>query len=254
MEPDAEPLFAHRGAGTERVHEELATLLPSARVAKLDRDSASTISDYVEILQRVREGAIDILVGTQMIAKGHDLPNVTFVGIVDCDVGLHMPDFRAAERGFQLLTQVAGRAGRRSTAGQIVLQTRVPKHPSLAMTVASNYRGFAEQELQLRQTLGYPPFQKLLRILVSAEDPSVALSQASHLVRHAEQLAAAHPCTILGPAPAPIERARGLWRYHILLKSNSIATLHTIMQRLKWESDALKSSRIAFDLDPYDML
>ncbi len=254
LEPDAEPLFAHRGAGTERVHEELATLLPSAKIAKLDRDSASTISDYVEILQSVREGAIDILVGTQMIAKGHDLPNVTFVGIVDCDVGLHMPDFRAAERGFQLLTQVAGRAGRRSTPGHVVLQTRVPTHPSLAMTVASNYRGFAEQELQLRRTLGYPPFQKLLRILVSAEDASLALSQASHLVRHAEQLVASHPVTILGPAPAPIERARGLWRYHILLKSTSTAILHTMMQRLKWESEALKIGRIAFDLDPYDML
>lgn len=254
IEPDAEPLFAHRGAGTERVHEELSALLPSARIAKLDRDSASTMADYIEILKQVREHSVDILVGTQMIAKGHDLPNVTFVGIVDCDVGLHMPDFRAAERGFQLLTQVAGRAGRRSTTGHVVLQTRVPKHPSLAMTVASNFKGFAEQELELRRTLGYPPFQKLLRIIISAEDRSIALSQAAALARHAESFAASMSLTVLGPAPAPIEKVRGLWRYHILIKAGSSALLQNMMQRLKREAGVSKSSRIAFDLDPHDML
>jgi primosomal protein N' (replication factor Y) len=254
IEPDAEPLFAHRGAGTERVHEELSSLLPNARIAKLDRDSASTMADYIEILKQVREHTVDILVGTQMIAKGHDLPNVTFVGIVDCDVGLHMPDFRAAERGFQLLTQVAGRAGRRSTAGHVVLQTRVPKHPSLAMTVASNFSGFAEQELELRRTLGYPPFQKLLRIIVSAEDRSVGLSHATHLAHRAQSFAESMSLTVLGPAPAPIEKVRGLWRYHILVKAGSGALLQNIMQRLKREAAASKASRIAFDLDPHDML
>jgi primosomal protein N' (replication factor Y) len=194
------------------------------------------------------------LVGTQMIAKGHDLPNVTFVGIVDCDVGLHMPDFRAAERGFQLLTQVAGRAGRRTTAGHVVLQTRVPKHPSLTMTATSNFSGFATQELELRRNLGYPPFQKLLRIIVSAEDRSMALSHASSIAQHAERYAASQPLIILGPAPAPIEKVRGLWRYHILVKAGSSALLQNIMQRLKRETSTTKTLRIAFDLDPHDML
>jgi hypothetical protein len=126
------------------VHEELGQLFPTARIAVLDRDTASSVQDYVEILRRVREREVDILVGTQMIAKGHDLPGVIFVGIVDSDVGLHIPDFRAAERSFQLLTQVAGRAGRRSEQGHVVLQTRVPSHPSLVLTASSKYYEFAD--------------------------------------------------------------------------------------------------------------
>lgn len=251
---DGEPLFSERGSGTERVHEELATLLPQARVAKLDRDSASTIADYVEILGKVRERKVDILVGTQMIAKGHDLPDVTFVGIVDCDVGLHMPDFRAAERGFQLLTQVAGRAGRRATQGHVVLQTRVPQHPSLVMTAGNNFARFAEQELQLRQRMGYPPFVRLLRIVVSGEDRAGALTYASSIAQYATEHMATEHVTILGPAPAPLEKIRGLWRYHILVKSPSHPTVQHIMQRLKRERIAPKNIRVAFDLEPLDML
>jgi len=149
-----EPLFKHRGSGTERVFEELANLLPTARIEKLDRDAVRTLDDYTAILGKVRSGSVDILVGTQMIAKGHDLPNVNFVGIVDCDVGLHVPDFRAAERAFQLLTQVSGRAGRREKQGRIILQTRVPQHASLQMTIAADYYGFASQELAMRESLG----------------------------------------------------------------------------------------------------
>jgi len=251
---DGEPLFSERGSGTERVHEELATLLPQARVAKLDRDSASTIADYVEILGKVRERKVDILVGTQMIAKGHDLPDVTFVGIVDCDVGLHMPDFRAAERGFQLLTQVAGRAGRRATRGHVVLQTRVPQHPSLVMTAGNNFARFAEQELQLRQRMGYPPFVRLLRIVVSGEERAGALTYASSIAQYATEHMATEHVTILGPAPAPLEKIRGLWRYHILVKSPSHPTVQHIMQRLKRERIAPKNIRVAFDLEPLDML
>ena len=129
--------------------------MPAARLAKLDRDSVRSIADYTDILGRVRERSVDILVGTQMIAKGHDLPDVTFVGIVDCDVGLHVPDFRAAERAFQLLTQVSGRAGRREKQGQVALQTRVPTHLSLQQTVRADYFKFAE--LQLRKLPDYLP-------------------------------------------------------------------------------------------------
>lgn len=254
LDSAADPLFAHRGSGTERVHEELSSLIPTARIAKLDRDSAATITDYVEILNKVRAHEVDILVGTQMIAKGHDLPNVTFVGIIDCDVGLHVPDFRASERVFHLLTQVAGRAGRRKTQGRVVLQTRAPTHPSLTMTVASNYGAFAKHELQIREELGYPPFQRLLRIIVSAEDRAEAMSKAGLIAQWATPLAAAHTIPILGPAPAPIEKIRKLWRYHILLKSPSTSLLQHIMQKLKRSSGSIKNIRIAFDLDPHDML
>ena len=250
----ADPLFKLRGAGTERVFEEISELLPEARVAKLDRDAVRTLDDYTSILHRMRSKEIDILVGTQMIAKGHDLPDVTLVGIVDCDVGLHVPDFRAAERAFQLLTQVAGRAGRRERQGHVLLQTRVPQHPSLQMTVASNFEGFAEQELKMREVLGYPPFQRLLRIIVGAEEKSVASSIASILAQRAEAPCESLGITILGPAPAPVEKVRNFWRFHILFKAQSAAKLQNLMLRLKREVGSERNARVVFDLDPQDML
>jgi primosomal protein N' (replication factor Y) len=254
IEPDAEPLFAHRGSGTERVHEEIAQLLPTARVAVLDRDTASSVEDYVEILRKVREREVDILVGTQMIAKGHDLPGVIFVGIVDCDVGLHIPDFRAAERSFQLLTQVSGRAGRRSEQGHVILQTRVPTHPSLALTATSEYDKFAQGELKLRKELCYPPFHKLLRIIISAPDRTVALKKASEISHLANSLSASLKTHVLGPAPAPIEKIRTLWRYHLLMRSPSAASLQHAMKQIKRHFQSDSETRISYDLDPHDML
>jgi primosomal protein N' (replication factor Y) len=251
---EAEPLFKQRGAGTERVFEELTELFPTARIAKLDRDAVRSLDDYTAILHKMRAKELDILVGTQMIAKGHDLPDVTLVGIVDCDIGLHVPDFRAAERAFQLLTQVAGRAGRREKQGYVVLQTRVPQHPSLQMTTASNFLGFADHELGMREMLGYPPYQRLLRVIIGAEDKNTAACIASNIA-----LRAADPCdklgiTLLGPAPAPVEKVRNYWRYHILFKAQSAAKLQNLMLRLKRDVEGEKKARIVFDLDPQDML
>ena len=251
--PD-ELLFAQRGSGTERVHEEIRALFPTARVATLDRDSASSVSDFVDILGRVKNREIDILVGTQMIAKGHDLPGVTFVGIVDCDVGLHIPDFRAAERSFQLLTQVAGRAGRRTERGTVVLQTRVPTHNSLQMTATSNYADFAAHELKMRQALGYPPFRKILRVIISSADKSQALTHAAEVARSARALIESSKIELLGPAPAPIEKIRTLWRYHIIFKSSSAAELQHVMKQLKKIHSSSAEIRLAYDLDPHDML
>lgn len=254
LAPEKEALFAQRGAGTERVHEELCQLLPSARIAKLDRDVAASLEDYTQVLSDVREKKIDILVGTQMIAKGHDLPLVTFVGVVDCDVGLHMPDFRAAERAFQLLTQVAGRAGRRERPGFVVLQTRVPRHTSLQMTIAADYKRFAEIELNLRRELRYPPFQKLLRVVISAEERALAQRQSIAIASRGQTIAASLGVTMLGPAPAPIEKVRNMWRYHILFKAESTPTLQHLMRKLKEENDSPKQIRVVFDIDPQDML
>jgi primosomal protein N' (replication factor Y) len=254
IEPDADPLFTHRGAGTEKVHEELGQLFPTARIAVLDRDTASSVQDYIEILRRVREREVEILVGTQMIAKGHDLPGVTFVGIVDCDVGLHIPDFRAAERSFQLLTQVAGRAGRRSEKGHVILQTRVPTHPSLVLTAAAKYDAFAEQELALRKEMHYPPFHKLLRIIVSAPERSAALQVGVEIANTANSIRDKLAIQVLGPAPAPIERIRTLWRYHILLRSASISSLQHAMKQLKRVYSTKTDLRVSYDLDPHDML
>lgn len=254
IDPAAESVFTHRGSGTERIHEELQLLFPTARIAVLDRDTASSVQDYIEILRRVREREVDILVGTQMIAKGHDLPGVTFVGIVDCDVGLHIPDFRAAERSFQLLTQVSGRAGRRSEQGRVILQTRVPTHPSLVLTAANDYDSFAEQELIMRRELHYPPFYKILRIISSAPEKTLALKHAAELARSAHVLSGPIPIQILGPAPAPIEKIRTMWRYHILLRSSSIASLQHAMKQLKRVHHTKGDIRISYDLDPHDML
>lgn len=250
----AEPLFKHRGSGTERVFEELSALLPKARIEKLDRDAVKTLADYVAVLRRVRSREVDILVGTQMIAKGHDLPNVNFVGIVDCDVGLHVPDFRAAERSFQLLTQVSGRAGRREQQGRVVLQTRVPQHASLQMTIAGNYLGFAEEELKMRQMLGYPPFQRLLRIIVGAEEKLAAERIAIRIAQSARTVSEELGVTVLGPAAAPVEKVRNFWRYHILCKALSAAKLQNLMHRLKLDAPQDKGSRVVFDMDPQDML
>lgn len=251
---ERESIFAHRGAGTERVAEELTTLLPQARIAKLDRDSVRSLEDYIHILSQVRNREVDILVGTQMIAKGHDLPDVTFVGVVDCDVGLHVPDFRAAERSFQLLTQASGRAGRRSGQGRIVLQTRVPSHQSLQQTIRDNYTAFAEAELHLRQSMEYPPFQRLLRIIVAAEDKGMAQQWAQRVASFTTAACSESAVHILGPAPAPLEKIRNHWRYHILCKAASAGLLQAAMQRVKGMLPDNKTVRIIFDLDPQDML
>jgi primosomal protein N' (replication factor Y) len=248
------PLFSQRGAGTERVFEELQKLLPEARLAKLDRDAVQSLQDYTTILSLVRERKVDILIGTQMIAKGHDLPDVTYVGVVDCDVGLHVPDFRASERAFQLLTQVAGRAGRRDKQGHIVFQTRVPTHSSLTMTASSDYGRFAREELALRKGLGYPPFQRLLRVIAAAEDKKHAEQLCSQIATRATQLSSEHRVTILGPTEAPLEKVKNLWRYHLLCKSNSISVLQHIMRQLKAITAEVKNARIVFDLEPQDML
>ena len=236
------------------MYEEISELLPTARIAKLDRDAVKTIDDYTAVLHKMRAKEIDILVGTQMIAKGHDLPDVTLVGIVDCDVGLHVPDFRAGERGFQLLTQVAGRAGRREKQGHVILQTRVPQHPSLQMTITADYFGFAKQELEMREMLGYPPFQRLLRVIVGAEDKNSAATIAARIAGRAEEPCDKLGITLLGPAPAPVEKVRNYWRYHILFKAQSAAKLQNLMLRLKRDSAGEKNARIVFDLDPQDML
>ena len=250
--------LAQRGGGTEKVFEELQTLFPAATIARLDRDAAAQVWKLKEILETVRNGDTKILVGTQMIAKGHDLPKVTLVGIVDCDVGLHMPDFRAAERVFQLLTQAAGRAGRGEQGGRVILQTRVPRHPSLLRTLEQNYRGFAKAELEQRKSLSYPPFARILRILTSSEEPQIAYNLLSGVSKTAAALIRrnALPVSMLGPCPAPLTRIRGRWRWHLLFKARGVAALHVMLRELKKDPAVrgTKNVRIAYDLDPQEMM
>lgn len=245
-----------RGAGTEQIFEELLTLFPQARIERLDRDSAHDHEMYRGILQRLRDHQIDILVGTQMIAKGHDLPNVTLVGVADCDVGLHLPDFRSSERVFQLLTQAAGRAGRGSKTGSVILQTRVPRHPSLVMTAQHSYSEFAEIELRNRKATGYPPFGRLIRVILSSQEQNLPLQLLQQFREHLERLKPIiqQDFTILGPSQTPIKKIKTLWRAHMLVKSESAAIINRILIELLKVEIRSNRVRVVFDVDPQDML
>lgn len=245
-----------RGSGTEKTQEEVQALFPEASVARLDRDVVSDIETYEAVLNGVRSGKIDILVGTQMIAKGHDLPGVTVAAVIDCDVGLHMPDFRAGEKVYQLLTQLSGRAGRGDKEGLVILQTRVPRHPSLVYTVKKDYIGFAQQELATRSELQYPPFSRLLRIVASSSEEKDVTTLLEHLAKLIRQYDEIHGLglSLLGPAPCPLSRLKNEWRWHILLKSKRSQGLVSLLTLLKDKMPRLKKIKVLYDLDPHDML
>jgi primosomal protein N' (replication factor Y) len=242
------------GLGSERVEEELHRAFPAARIARLDRDTVTGKRHYETILQGFREGSYDILVGTQMIAKGHDIPNVTLVGVVSADVGLGMPDFRAAERTFQLLTQVAGRAGRGSVPGIVLIQTVNPDHYAVRMAAAQDYQAFYEKELNFRRLMAYPPFSAMANILVRSEKKELAMRMATDL----GMLLTPPPekLRILGPAEAPVPRLKSEYRYQFLVKAASRKALNEAMQQVrrfaldrKWPATAL-----VIDVDPLTLM
>lgn len=251
-----------RGGGTERVVEELAELFPGTTVVRMDRDTVGKRDSYDLILGAMKRREANILVGTQMIAKGHDIPGVTLVGIIDADVGLHLPDFRTSERAFQLITQVAGRAGRGAEQGRVILQTRQPNHPTIVATVTGRFRAFARHELDYRKSLNYPPWGKLLRVLISSPDRREAQQAAGLAAQRVrafqESLAQADTqFAILGPAPAPHERLRDRYRFHILVKAGSskrLSQLASDLHRWRHQLKNFRDIRIHADVDPHDML
>jgi primosomal protein N' (replication factor Y) len=242
------------GLGSERVEEELHRDFPAARIARLDRDTVTGKRQYETILHQFREGSYDILVGTQMIAKGHDIPNVTLVGVVSADIGLGMPDFRAAERTFQLLTQVAGRAGRGSVPGIVLIQTINPDHYAVRMAAAQDYRAFYEKELGFRRMMHYPPFSAMANVLVRSEKQEMAMRMSSELAL----LLTPPPekVKVLGPGEAPVPRLKNEYRYQFLIKSASRKSLNELLQRIrnfarerKWNAAALM-----IDVDPLSLM
>jgi primosomal protein N' (replication factor Y) (superfamily II helicase) len=244
------------GIGTERLEEEVVLHFPDARVARLDRDTAARRGAGEAILRRLRDGELDILVGTQMVAKGHDFPGVRLVGVVHADLGLHFPDFRAAERTFQLLTQVAGRAGRGAIPGRVVIQTWTPDHYAIRPVVDHDYERFYSEELAHRSALGYPPLGHLALVRVDAPDEQPAREAAESLARGArEQDGQAHACEVLGPAPAPISRLRGRHRFQILLKHGDEGVVWRAARRVADAAAALRDPvRASVDVTPLDML
>jgi primosomal protein N' (replication factor Y) len=248
------------GRGTERIEDELSKLFPQAHIARLDRDVISKGSERTSIFKRMKSGEIDILVGTQMIAKGHDFPNITLVGIVSADVALHLPDFRSAERTFQLLTQVSGRAGRSEKKGRVILQTYQPDHPSLVHACMHDYQSFFDQEKIHREALGYPPYSRLANIRMSAADKrkleALAAQVAKTLKSVRAKLKLEKSIMLLGPAPAPMERIRNRFRWQMLIKARSaklmskfISSVHALL--LPLEKSGL---RISIDIDPVNMM
>jgi primosomal protein N' (replication factor Y) len=249
------PDLYHAGLGTERVESELTRLFPDATVARLDRDTCASRKKYMEILTAVRQREIDILVGTQMITKGHHFPHVTLIGVVWADAGMGLPDFRAAERTFQLLVQVTGRAGRGDQPGRVILQTHQPEHYSITTAQAHAYDELYERELALRRGLGYPPFARLINIVLDGVEEEAVRQAATELADTAQTHRG--KVMVLGPAPAPLSRLRGRYRWQILLKGAAVEPLRQLALYLeKNPPPAVRSGtvKMAVDVDPENML
>ncbi|MCC6749815.1 MAG: primosomal protein N' [Deltaproteobacteria bacterium] len=242
------------GLGTERVEEALRARFPSARVARLDRDSARG-AGLNRILRQVHDREVDILVGTQMVAKGHDFPSVTLVGVVCADQGLHFPDFRAAERTFQLLTQVAGRAGRGDRPGRVVVQTYQPMHPSIEAARTHDYDGFFAQELRARRELQYPPLGHVIALRFEGPD-GAAVGEAAKRVASHFVLPKDGTAWVMGPVEAPIARIKGRSRWLLLVRGRTRQAVRDATRRV-WQGDALREApgvRVVIDVDPQSLL
>jgi primosomal protein N' (replication factor Y) len=246
------PDTALLGLGTERLEEEVRTRLPQARIARLDRDTAKQRGFTESVLRDLHASRLDVLIGTQMVAKGHDFPGVRLVGVVLADIGLHLPDFRAAERTFQLLTQVAGRAGRDQAAGRVVLQTYSPDHYAIRPVREHDYESFYAHELGHRAALGYPPFGRLVHVVVSGPEAESTRAAASALAASA---APEPPTELLGPAPAPLARLRGRHRFHLLLKGADADAVRRAARRVHGAASGLPEGiQAVVDLRPINML
>jgi len=249
----AAPYLEHAGFGTEKVEQQLAGLFPAARIGRVDRDSVRRKGALTSLLSRFAAGELDLLVGTQMIAKGHDFPRVTLVGVVSADVGLGLADFRAGERTFQLLTQVAGRAGRGERTGEAIVQTLYPSHYSVRLACRQDYPAFFEREVEYRKGLRYPPFVALVNAVVRGRTFDEAMRLAQDLATALASRAQAGGFTVLGPAPAPLTRLRGEHRVQIFLKGGRRDQMRLAMRAaLAGLPDVRR--RAIVDVDPLSVL
>ncbi len=245
------------GEGTEQIEEILQKRFPALRIARLDRDTTSRRNTYEKAILRFAAGELDMLVGTQMIAKGHDFPNVTLVGVVSVDAGLSMPDFRSAERAFQLITQVAGRAGRGELPGRVLIQTFHPHHYALRHACAQDYDAFFEEEILYRKNLNYPPFVALASLLIHGEDFTRVQTTADELRRTLDDANTDRACRILGPAPAPLARLRGEHRLQILLKSRNRPRLRAVVEMAMAAAGQVRGCDIQsvnVEIDPVNLM
>jgi primosomal protein N' (replication factor Y) len=249
------PVQQMRGVGTQQLERMLGERYPEARIVRMDLDTTSTKWSHQRILTAVEKGEVDLLIGTQMIAKGLDFPNVTLVGVVDADTGLYLPDFRAGERTFQLLAQVAGRAGRGPKGGTVLVQTRNPSHHALAWASRHDTEGFLRQEREIRESPPYPPATSLVNLVYSGPDERAVGRRAAGLADWCTGLIDRYglPITVLGPAPCPLVRIKDRWRWHVLLKGPS----ESLGRIVRYAARRLKrdgKTRLVIDRDPVSLL
>lgn len=249
------PAIRYVGAGTEKVEEVLPKLFPTARYARMDSDALKRKDDFRRILGDFRTGKIDILLGTQMIAKGLHFPNVTLVGIIVADLALHMPDFRAGERTFQLLTQVAGRAGRGDIEGEVVVQAYTPFHPAIQYARRHDFLGFFEQEIEFREQLQYPPLARIALLTLRGRNEEKVSLCAEEVRKEIDKgLATIGPYTVGGPAPAPLAKAEGYFRYQIMIRGQHMPRLSRYLSALNTQMKMPEDVMLVIDIDPLSLM
>ena len=255
----AHPVIRRRGLGTQQIERLVAERFPEARIARMDVDTTSGKWAHTQILDRVGSGEVDILLGTQMIAKGLDFPNVTLVGVIDADTGLNLPDFRAAERTFQLLSQVAGRAGRGPKGGEVIVQTRMPNAHAIRHALSHDFLGFVREELGARRMPAYPPYVAVANVVVSGTEQGATAAAAIEAAQWVQQLLTARAlrdCVIVGPAPCPIDRIKDRWRWHFLLKSSDPRLMTRLVRYVAEKCPVPREAalRLVVDRDPVSLL
>jgi primosomal protein N' (replication factor Y) (superfamily II helicase) len=249
----AAPYLEQAGFGTEKVEQQLQERFPDARIGRVDRDSVRRKGALTGLLTRFATGALDVLVGTQMIAKGHDFPRVTLVGVISADVGLGLADFRAAERTFQLLTQVAGRAGRGEHTGEAIVQTLYPEHYSIRLACRQDYFAFFEKELKYRLGMRYPPLLAMINVVVRGRTFDAAIDTATDIVTRLGPATATGAFAILGPAPAPLGKLRGEHRVQFFLKGQKRAAMREALRTVLSGMPEVQR-RVSVDVDPLTVL
>ncbi len=250
------------GFGTERLESELGKIFPSARISRLDRDSTRRKGQAFDILKKFSENEIDILIGTQMITKGYDFPNVTLVGIISADLSLGFPDFRAGERTFQILSQVAGRAGRGEQKGKVIVQAFNQGHYAIMAATSHDYLSFYTKERDLREQLGYPPFSYLACLRFQGKNKKETAEMANRIGLEIKAILKRWPkrgneIQVLGPAEAPLAKLKNKHRWQILIKSKGTELLHFLLKEVEGLSKNILKKRgvvMIIDVDPYQML
>jgi primosomal protein N' (replication factor Y) len=251
------------GFGTERLEAEVRRLFQDLKVGRLDRDTIAKKNSLQQILKQFRKGETELLVGTQIVAKGHDIPGVTLVGVIAADHSLNFPDFRAGERTFQLLTQVAGRCGRGQRPGVVIIQTYNPEHPSIRLAMSQNFFPFYEQEVSQRDELQYPPFHRMINLRIKGNNLSRTLEGATRLGKLSQELKKKEKIfkdaviDILGPVEAPREKLKGKYRFQMLIKGPDYRILHAFTERIITRiipNLKIPGVKITVDVDPIDLL